>query len=126
MVRGKQVLLPWPPRVLSPNARTHWATKSKAAKSYRNVCRLIAHEAGLRGVEWDGTIHLWITFLAPDRRARDDDNLIASFKSGRDGLADAMGIDDKRFRIHPWVSDEVFKGGAVRIILTPGPDGALS
>lgn len=118
-------MLPWPPRVLSPNARTHWAAKSKAAKAYRNACRVLAHEAGLRGVEWEGTVHLWITFLAPDRRHRDDDNPIAAFKSGRDGLADALGIDDKRFRIHPWLSDEVVKGGAVRICLTAGSDGVL-
>lgn len=123
---GNEVLLPWPPRVLSPNARTHWAVKSKAARDYRKLCRLLASEAGLRGIDWDGTVHLWITFLAPDRRGRDDDNMIASFKHGRDGLADALGIDDKRFRIHPWVSDEVVKGGAVRICLTPGADGALT
>lgn len=119
MQNGNEVLLPWPPRVLSPNARSHWAVKSKAAKAYRNVCRLVAHEAGLRGIDWDGTVHLWITFYPPDRRARDDDNLIASLKNGRDGLADALGIDDKRFRIHPWVSDKVVKGGVVKVRLSP-------
>lgn len=125
-IRGRQVLLPWPPCVLSPNARVHWAVKSKAAKAYRNACRLIALAAGLRSVEWEGTIHLWITFLAPDRRARDDDNLIANFKNGRDGLADALGVDDKRFITHPLLSDEVVKGGAVRICLTAGVDGVLT
>lgn len=125
-VRGKQVMLPWPPSILSPNARPHWSAKSRAAKQYRNACYLLAHEAGMRGVEWEGTIHLWITYLPPDRRHRDDDNLIAAFKSGRDGLADAMGVDDKRFRIHPYVStSEYVKGGAVRIVLTPGAEAHL-
>lgn len=78
----------------------------------------MALDAGLRCVEWEGMVHLWITFLAPDRRARDDDNLITSFKSGRDGLADALGINDKRFRIHAWLSDEVVNCGAVRVCLT--------
>lgn len=49
--------------------------------------------------------------------------MIASFKNGRDGLAQALGVDDKRFRIHPYVSDQV--GGMVKIRLSPGPDGAV-
>lgn len=113
------VTLPWPPKILSPNARAHWAAKAKAAKAYRAECAWLTKAAGLH-VDWDGTVHLWITFLAPDRRHRDDDNLIAAFKSGRDGMADALGIDDKRFRVQPWVSDEVVTGGAVKVRLSPG------
>ncbi|SOS36014.1 hypothetical protein CFBP6411_04657 [Pseudomonas syringae group genomosp. 3] len=41
------LILPWPPKVLSPNARTHWATKSRAAKAYRNTCYLLCRQAGL-------------------------------------------------------------------------------
>lgn len=115
--------LPWPSRDLSPNARVHWARKSKAAKKYRADCHLLAKAAGVR-ITWDGPAHLWITFYPPDRRPRDDDNLIASFKSGRDGIADALGVDDKRFRIHPWVSDQVRKGGAFEVVITNGPEAA--
>ncbi len=42
--------------------------------------------------------------------------MIAAFKSGRDGLADALGVDDKLFRMHPEVSDSV--GGYVEVRLT--------
>jgi crossover junction endodeoxyribonuclease RusA len=70
-------------------------------------------------VDWEGVVHLFIEFMPPDRRARDDDNLIASFKSGRDGMADALGINDKLFRIHPFVSDKTMKNGAVSIRLAP-------
>ena len=112
-------MLPFPPSILSPNVRAHWAAKSKAAKAYRTECAWLTKAAGLR-VDWDGVVHAWITFCPPDRRHRDDDNLIAAFKSGRDGIADALGIDDKRFRIHPWLSDETRKGGVVKVRLSKG------
>lgn len=113
-------MLPWPPKILSPNARAHWAAKNKAVKLYREDCAWLTKAAGLK-VDWDGTVHAFITFYPPDRRHRDDDNLIAAFKSGRDGVAQALGIDDKRLRIHPWLSDEVVKGGAVKVRLSMGP-----
>lgn len=113
------VTLPWPPKDLSPNARIHWSRRSKAAKAYRRACHVLTLEAGIRGVDWEGDIHLWIDFYPPDRRHRDDDNMVAAFKAGRDGMADAMGLDDKRFRIHPYVKDEI--GGMVKIRITPGP-----
>jgi crossover junction endodeoxyribonuclease RusA len=112
-----KLTLPWPPRELSPNARVHWAVKSKAAKSYRTLGSYAALLADAK-VTWDGVIHAFITFYPPDKRQRDDDNLIASFKSARDGIADALGVDDKRFRIHPYVSEEVRKGGVVEVVLT--------
>lgn len=118
------VTLPWPPKDLSPNSRIHWSRRSKAAKAYRRACHVLTLEAGIRGVDWTGDIHLWIDFYPPDRRHRDDDNMIAAFKAGRDGMADAMGLDDKRFRIHPYVKDEI--GGMVKIRITPGPEGYRS
>lgn len=107
------VVLPWPPKDLSPNARVHWSRRSKAAKAYRAACWAACLEAGLRSIAWEGEIHLWISFVPPDRRHRDDDNMISAFKSGRDGLADALKVDDKRFRIHPEISDKV--GGTVNV-----------
>lgn len=38
-----------------------------------------------------------ITFNPPDRRKRDRDNMIAAFKSGQDGLSDALNVDDSLF-----------------------------
>lgn len=113
-----EITMPWPPKALSPNARVHWSKRSKAVKAYRHACWALAKQAGLQALP-DGELHLWITFFPPDRRHRDDDNMIAAFKSGRDGLADALGVDDKRFRIHPWVSDQT--GGVVKVRITAGP-----
>lgn len=108
-----ELILPWPPKALSPNARTHWATKSRAAKAYRQACFLLCRAAGLPVPS--GRALLAIEFVPPDRRRRDDDNCIASFKSGRDGVAEALGIDDSRFVTQTQISEEIVKGGAVRV-----------
>jgi crossover junction endodeoxyribonuclease RusA len=53
----------------------------------------------------------------PDKRRRDWDNVIASLKSGLDGIADALGIDDSRFRLSIEMLPEVAKGGRVDVVL---------
>ena len=108
-----ELILPWPPAAYSPNARVHWSRKSKAAKSYRAACHLLAKQAGVTAPE--GEALLMLEFVPPDRRRRDDDNLLAMFKAGRDGLADALGIDDNVFATQIRVSKETIKGGAVRV-----------
>ena len=114
--KGQSVLLPWPPKVLSPNARVHWSKRSRAAKSYRMQCFLLVKKAGL--VAPLGRILLALEFVPPTRRRRDDDNLLASFKAGRDGLADALGIDDSQFVSQVQLSTEVHPQGAVRVTLS--------
>lgn len=105
--------LPWPPAECNPNARGHWSKKSKAAKAYRAQCRLMTLAAKIGRPA--GPVLLCLEFVPPDKRRRDDDNLIAMFKSGRDGLADALGIDDSIFATQVRVSKETVKGGAVRV-----------
>ena len=107
------LILPWPPAECSPNARVHWSKKSRAAKAYRSACHLLAKQAGIKAPE--GEALLLLEFVPPDRRRRDDDNLLAMFKAGRDGLADALGIDDNVFATQIRVSKETIKGGAVRV-----------
>jgi len=105
--------LPWPPKELSPNARTHWAKRSKIAAKYRADCQVLCRQAGIKPME--GKMLLIIDFVPPDKRRRDDDNCLAAFKSGRDGLADALGIDDCRFVTQLHLSDETTNGGVVRV-----------
>jgi crossover junction endodeoxyribonuclease RusA len=60
----------------------------------------------------------------PDKRRRDWDNIIASLKSGLDGIADALGIDDSRFRLSIEMLPEVMKGGRVDVVVeADGPSG---
>lgn len=113
------VTLPWPPSECSPNARCHWSIRAKAAKQYRETCFYLAKEVKLKAPA-EGKIHLWLNFYRPTRVRIDDDNLIARAKSGRDGLADALQIDDTRFVTHAMLCDEIVKGGEVRVTLTSG------
>lgn len=106
-----KIILPWPPRELSPNARVHWSAKSKAAKAYRHACRIITFASGIKAP--DGRVLLVLEFVPPDRRERDDDNLVAAFKAGRDGIADALGINDNRFTTQFSLRAEPVKDGAV-------------
>lgn len=118
-----ELVLPWPSRVLHPNSRPHWAQRAKAAKLARETAHLLAIEAGWHVAKVpDGRLHIWWDFYPPDRRKRDDDGLLSSVKAARDGLADALGIDDSRFVSHPYLRDEVRKGGEVRVRITGGPN----
>lgn len=114
----KTLLLPWPPKALSPNARGHWATLAKAKKAFRDLCAWEARAQGLpsfkNAPQADLRALLAYTFCPPDRRARDLDNVLAAMKAGNDGLVDAMGIDDSRWGLSvQW--GEVVTGGAVRV-----------
>lgn len=112
--------LPWPPAELSPNFRTRSKTLvALRRKQYRAKC---SRFAWLQGV--NPALRLTvdrIVFHAPDARSRDDDNLIARFKAGRDGLADAMGVDDASFNGVPVTIGQPVKGGAVVVLLAEIP-----
>lgn len=109
------ITLPWPSPKLSPNARHHWAVKSSITKAARHSACYATKAPGVR-IEHDGPIALRVTFHAPDKRHRDRDNCIASCKAYMDGIADALGVNDRRFEpTYAW-GDPV-RGGAVVVTL---------
>lgn len=114
------ITLPWPPAALSPNARhAHWAQLSTAKRRFRTACLLTARQQGaaqLAGPE----AAISLTFVPPDRRARDLDNCIAAMKAGLDGLADVLGIDDSRWSLTA-VLDREQTGGFVRVEVSAWP-----
>lgn len=117
-----KLTLPWPDRALHPNARVHWSKKAKATKAARWLAYMTALEAGWhRQALPEGKLHLWLDFMPPDRRRRDDDGLLSSFKAYRDGLADALKIDDHRFVSHPYVNGNTHPKGCVIVTITPEP-----
>lgn len=105
-----ELKFPWPPKELSPNKRLHWAKVAKVKKQYRQACYLLTKQAGEK---LQGKLSVDIEFVVPDKRNRDDDNMIASFKAGRDGVAEALGVDDVYFNTTYRVNREPIKGGAV-------------
>ncbi len=86
------ITLPIPSRGLSPNARLHWRNKGKLTKIARGRAKLAAFMA-LQGRHADFTGYT-LAFHFPDARRRDDDNAQAATKAYRDGIADALGVDD--------------------------------
>ena len=93
------IILPYPDKSLSPNRRngSHWG-KTKVAKD-------AAYEMGyyttlqIKGkwVKSTETLHITITFVQADKRHRDLDNLLAASKPALDGIAKALGVDDRCF-----------------------------
>lgn len=102
------VFLPWPPKELSPNAALHWAKKSKKKKEYRTTCWALTLEAKLAATEGE-KIKMDITFYPPDKRHRDADNMVAAIKSGLDGVADALKVNDRKF-LPSFIFSEEVKG----------------
>ncbi len=92
------VTLPWPPQELKPNWRGHWAPKARKVKRYRKEACLLTREATpLQFFSYKGKAEIQCEFCAPDRRQRDEDNLVAAMKSGFDDIADRLGINDRKF-----------------------------
>lgn len=97
---GVEVILPFPPKELSPNARLHWREKAKHVREYKEACyfeALAIREKGQRhGVRFPlaAPVAMKVWFVVADERRRDWDNLIGSFKAGVDGLVAAGLITD--------------------------------
>ena len=104
--------MPWPPTALSPNARQHYMALARAKKKYREACAWTAKEQGARRIEAD-KLHLTLTFFPPKRPGPDLDNCLASMKSGLDGLADVLGVDDRHWSLTIKKGDTI--GGFVRV-----------
>lgn len=93
-----KISLPFPPRELSPNARVHWARKAKVIAAYRQWCGWAARvgDTGflLPSLTLKPPVEATVTFVLPDKRRRDMDNLLASLKPMWDGLVDAGLLGD--------------------------------
>ena len=108
MSGGGNIVLPWPPSELLPNARIHFRRKNAIAQAYKLNCVLLTPKSIP-----DGT-HLSITFNPPDKRRRDLDGMLSSFKWGIDAIAHVMGVDDYQFSLSLRRAEPV-KGGRVVI-----------
>lgn len=90
--------LGWPNSKLNPNRSKgrHWSWNNKERKAAKHEGNGEALLRGAKNIQGDRFI-LRITAYPPDNRARDVDNFIASLKHQMDGIALAMGVDDKAF-----------------------------
>jgi crossover junction endodeoxyribonuclease RusA len=110
--------LPFPAKVLWPNGRGHWAAKARATKSARRMAWTLALEA-LSGAkpDWQKVSLSWVIHPKTANRL-DDDGPPAALKAFRDGIADALGIDDANFQASYAISGPI-RGGLVSVTITP-------
>ena len=116
------IVLPWPDRRLSPNARLHWGARAKLAGEARRVGYVMAWAAPISDraeLREASNLRLTIRLSPPDKRRRDQDNLVASLKATLDGIASACRFDDSRIRqtVVDWAPPVA--GGSVQVILEP-------
>ena len=89
-----------PPVSSSPNWRGHWTKQRKEATVYHDAVYYCCVDARNRGFR-EGMLFpfikakLSLTFVFPEYRKRDEDNLRARFKPGQDAIVDsALVLDD--------------------------------
>lgn len=123
MLKSMQITLPFPDSSLLPNRKNgrHWGSTSGAKSAARNAAYYLAKEAmqSSRLPQRDA-YHLRITFMQPDRRKRDLDNLLAGMKNYLDGMCDALGIDDSKFDSVTLLRGYMKGNGHVVVTVTEG------
>ena len=111
------VTLSWPVAALRSNSRTHWGLKARAVATARYEAKVIAEQAKLPC--WPNA-KIFIEYYPPSYRG-DIHNVPSSLKAHIDGIADAMGCDDKGFVVdYPTVWAGKKKGGEVVYRISEG------
>jgi crossover junction endodeoxyribonuclease RusA len=91
------IVLPYPNKALWPNGRPHPLAKHRETKKHREWARLatLAALSGFRAgesVQWSITV-----YPKPRGPLPDKDNTLAAMKAYQDGIADALGVNDRAF-----------------------------
>lgn len=90
------------------NLREHWAAKATRVKRQREstalMCRVELHRRNL-GAPSAGFDRLVVRLVRVAPLELDDDNLSSALKACRDGVADALGVNDRDPRV-TWLVDQ--------------------
>lgn len=122
MTVTRDFTLPFPDKVLWPNGRTRqWGAKYRIGKAHREWARLATLAAKAPKADPEGRVSIAITVHPKTRNAVDADNASASFKNYADGIADALGVDDRTFDTPSITFAEPVKGGLFAVSLTYQP-----
>ena len=92
-----KITLPLPSAKLSPNARLHWASKSKVTKQHRTLAHTICAMNSLGFGKPVRFKSYQLHFFWKDKRRHDRDNATSQCKAYLDGIADAIGQDDSQW-----------------------------
>lgn len=109
------VKLPYPDKALSPNARVHWGRKAAAVKAARKEAYFATKAAG--GTIGDGPYAVSIMVYPRSRGVRGDaDGVVSCCKAALDGIADALGVNDRHF-LAPTVEFSDKREGRIEITI---------
>lgn len=106
------------------NAKGHWRPKAERAKKQREASFFHTHAVAMKlrtRLKSGALERVTVTLTRISPRELDDDNLASAMKHVRDGVADALGVDDRDRRI-TWRCEQASGGPttcAVRIDLEP-------
>ena len=108
------ITLPFPPSKLSGHGNHgHWSQRASVVKKHRQWAFLATKdELGGRIVSGKGDLQAKVTFYPPNRRG-DRLNYPNRMKPYFDGIADALGVNDKRFAVPAFECAEIQKPGKV-------------
>ena len=111
--------LPFPNSALFPNRTSGkaWASLRKLKDAARDMAYVLTKQAATGFVAPVGTLHLTMTFRPPDNRHRDLDNMLAASKHQIDGIALALGVDDKLFNPIILRAGPPIEGGAIFVAI---------
>lgn len=100
----------------------HWSANYRAKKEWKELGFYTAKQA-YKGVPFEYA-HLHYTVSVGDNRVHDDDNIVASFKSLRDGLKGVVIVDDSIDRITTSYEFNRLKPRGFTILITKkSPEG---
>ena len=112
------VALPWPDKRLSPNSRTNRWELAEAKREAKKTSTDLVKERYYDPPDFGNSFLLLVRYFhPPDRRMRDEDNIVASLKAYQDGACSAFGIDDSRIQATVNVFCEPVPGGRISLTL---------
>lgn len=123
MKQSISIDLPWPSRVLSPNARPNRYYKAQVFKQTRLGVKAITlnrmRSEGIKSIEpkGDGLLNIQLVLTPPINRQRDEDNMVANCKAVFDGIAEAVKVNDHFFHLREQVWNKAKSPGKLQVII---------
>ena len=115
-----QIILPWPHKDLSPNARKHHLAIARHKATAKAEAAALTRQAIGRDWTRPERVVIDLRFCPPTAARRDLDNMLAAMKAALDGVSLALGIDDSEWGLSLRRCDPV-KGGSVVVTVLADP-----
>jgi hypothetical protein len=87
----------WPAEELWQNSRAHWSRKNRATAVAKHEARTLAIRAGIKAIAMRKAYRVEVTFCPSAMSRADRQNMPGAVKAHIDGIAHALGVDDRCF-----------------------------